>query len=191
MAATSPEALYRGLAIDRTHRAATVGIARAGTVPSQIFYELLNHVLEPEGVRQDHLVMSRVTDEAGRVTGTTFQGAKMGTDVEGRTVLLPDPMGATGSSICDAVTHYKTALEGTPAKIVAVHLIVTPEYIRRLQADHPDVVIYALRYDRGLSTPEAFAAKPGTSPDERGLDERQYIVPGAGGLGELLNNAWV
>ena len=33
---------------------------------------------------------------------------------------------------------------------------------------------------------------PGTHWDEeRGLDEHQYIVPGAGGVGEILNNAWV
>ena len=33
---------------------------------------------------------------------------------------------------------------------------------------------------------------PGTLPEgERGLDDHQYIVPGAGGLGEVLNNSWV
>ena len=26
---------------------------------------------------------------------------------------------------------------------------------------------------------------------ERGLDDRQYIVPGGGGFGELMNNAYV
>jgi uracil phosphoribosyltransferase len=25
---------------------------------------------------------------------------------------------------------------------------------------------------------------------ERGLNEQSYIVPGAGGMGEVLNNAW-
>jgi uracil phosphoribosyltransferase len=33
---------------------------------------------------------------------------------------------------------------------------------------------------------------PGTYPDEeRGLNDVQYIVPGAGGMGELLTNSWV
>jgi len=33
---------------------------------------------------------------------------------------------------------------------------------------------------------------PGTHPEgEFGLDERQYIVPGAGGLGEVINNVYV
>ena len=27
--------------------------------------------------------------------------------------------------------------------------------------------------------------------EEKGLNDRQYIVPGAGGVGEVLNNAWV
>lgn len=191
MVATSPEAVYRGVAIDRSQKVVTVGIARAGTVPSQILYETLNEVLDPSGVRQDHLVMSRVTDDAGRVTGTSFQGAKMGSDIDGRIVILPDPMGATGSSVSDAIAHYKTKLNGVPSKVIAIHLIVTPEYVKRLTEDHPDVVVYAIRYDRGLSPSDAFAKAPGASQNERGLDERQYIVPGAGGLGELLNNAWV
>ena len=45
--------------------------------------------------------------------------------------------------------------------------------------------------DRGLSTPEALAERPGTLwAEERGLNESGYIVPGAGGLGEVLNNSW-
>jgi hypothetical protein len=53
-------------------------------------------------------------------------------------------------------------------------------------------VIYALRLDRGLSSASVLSTVPGTHwDDERGLDEHQYIVPGAGGVGEILNNAWV
>jgi uracil phosphoribosyltransferase len=34
--------------------------------------------------------------------------------------------------------------------------------------------------------------EPGTHWDEeRGLNDIQYIVPGAGGVGEILNNAWL
>jgi uracil phosphoribosyltransferase len=101
-------------------------------------------------------------------------------------------MGATGSSMVSALSYYKTELEGTPAKCIAMHLIVTPEYIRRVHATHPDTVIYALRLDRGLSTPRALRAQPGTYWDEeRGLNDLHYIVPGAGGVGEILNNAYV
>lgn len=191
MITTSPQAVYRGVSIDPDQKAVTVAVARAGNVPSQVLYEQLNEVLNPSGVRQDHLVMSRTTDEAGQVTGTAFHTAKMGTDVQDRIVLFPDPMGATGSSMSDAVHHYKTKLQGIAHGYVAMHLVVTPEYLRRMAQDHPDVTIYALRFDRGLSSEQHMKQLPGSHDDERGLDEHQYIVPGAGGLGEVLNNAWV
>ncbi len=73
-----------------------------------------------------------------------------------------------------------------------MHLIVTPEYLRNVLRAHPDTIVYALRLDRGLSTEEVLATVPGTRwDDEKGLDDHQYIVPGAGGVGEILNNAWV
>ncbi|MBK8098993.1 MAG: uracil phosphoribosyltransferase, partial [Planctomycetes bacterium] len=46
--------------------------------------------------------------------------------------------------------------------------------------------------DRGLSSERALASIPGTFPnEERGLNDVHYIVPGAGGMGELLTNSWV
>ncbi len=192
MVIKQPEAVYRGLAIDDETQAVTVGIARAGTMPSQVVYDLLNEVMDPAAVRQDHLFMSRETDKDGKVIGATWHDAKIGRDVEGRILLVPDPMGATGSSINSALTHYKTRLEGKPAVCITMHLIVTPEYIRNVAQAHPETIIYALRLDRALSTSRALQAVPGTYWDEeRGLDEHQYIVPGAGGVGEILNNAWV
>jgi uracil phosphoribosyltransferase len=192
MVASSPNAVYRGAAIAPSTKAVTVGIARAGTMPSQVVYDLLNEVLDPSGVRQDHLFMSRSTDAEGRVTGATWHDAKIGRDVEGRIILFPDPMGATGSSIVSAMSHYKTQLDGVPGRCICMHLIVTPEYIKRVLDAHPDTTIYALRLDRGLSPHDVLLTVPGTRwEDERGLDEHQYIVPGAGGVGEILNNAWV
>jgi uracil phosphoribosyltransferase len=192
MAATSPSAVVRGLAVDDSTKVVTVGIARAGTVPSQIVYDLLNEILDPAGVRQDHLFMSRQVDEKGKVIGATWHDAKIGRDIGGRTVLFPDPMGATGGSLSSALTHYKTRLEGRPRRCITMHLIVTPEYVRNVLRDHPETIIYAWRLDRGLSSPEVLGTVPGTHWDnEKGLDEHQYIVPGAGGVGELLNNAWV
>ena len=79
---------------------------------------------------------------------------------------------------------------GAPTEIVCLHLIITPEFIARVTADHPDVHIYALRLDRGLSSDEALAAKPGSVDGECGINEVQYIVPGAGGLGEIINNSY-
>ncbi|MEI8258427.1 MAG: uracil phosphoribosyltransferase, partial [Deltaproteobacteria bacterium] len=117
MSPARPEAVYRGVAVDARTKVITVSIARAGTVPSQITYETLNELLEPDGVRQDHLFMSRKTDASGRVVGTDWHDAKIGTQVDGRVVLFPDPMGATGGSISSAMTHYKTRLDGTPAAL--------------------------------------------------------------------------
>ena len=52
--------------------------------------------------------------------------------------------------------------------------------------------VYALRLDRGLSDDDVLQTVPGTYWDrERGLTDHQYIVPGGGGLGEVLNNSFV
>ncbi len=186
------EGVYRGVVLVRSSKVVSVGIARAGTTPSQLTYDFLNTVLEPKGVRQDHLFMSRTTDAEGKVTGVDWHDAKIGRDVEGRYVLFPDPMGATGASMVGAIRHYEHDLDGKPKKCIAMNLIVTPEYIRRVTSEHPDAAIYALRLDRGLSTPEVLGSVPGERWDEeRGLDDKHYIVPGAGGVGEVLNNAWI
>ena len=192
MVGSHPEAVIRLAAVAHRTPVVTVGIARAGTVPSQIVYELLNEILDPSLVRQDHLFMSRELNDLGEVVGARWHDAKIGREVSGKIVLLPDPMGATGSSMSSAIEHYKTRLDGQPARVIAMNLIVTPEYLRRLLRDHPDATVYAVRLDRGLSSPEVLATVPGEKWDqERGLNEHQYIVPGAGGVGEILNNSWV
>jgi len=184
----TPQGVYEGEVIDRAASAVSVNIARAGTLPSQVCFDALNEILTPEGVRQDHFVVARVVDEDERVTGAS----KIGGSIAGMYVLFPDPMGATGSSMAAAVRTYKESVEGDPARLVAIHLIVTPEYLKRMTTAHPDVVIYALRLDRGLSEEAVLRTVPGTFWDrERGLNEKGYIVPGAGGLGEVMNNSWV
>ena len=73
-----------------------------------------------------------------------------------------------------------------------MHLMVTPEAVQRIVNGHPEVRLYAGRLDRGLSPDAVLQTPPGTHPDqERGLNDVQYIVPGAGGMGELLTNSWV
>ncbi len=191
MAATHPEAHYQGLVLDRSQRVVTIGIARAGTLPSQVLYEMLTEVLDQNMIRQDHLIMSRVEDTLGHVTGSVVQGAKAGTDIEGCTLLFPDPMAATGSSMLEALRFYQNQVKGRPKKMIALHLIVTPEYLRAITEHAPDLHVYALRYDRGLSSAAALSSTPGTHAEERGLNDHDYIVPGLGGLGELLNNTWV
>jgi uracil phosphoribosyltransferase len=189
---STPMGLYQGEVIDRSVRAVTVNIARAGTLPSQVTYDLLNMTLEPVLVRQDHIIMSRMIDAAHMVVGSNVGGAKIGGDVDDAFVLFPDPMGATGGSLATAISLYKGKVAGRARRFITLNLIVTPEYLRRITTEHPEVVIYTLRLDRGLSPPEVFGTEPGQLWElERGLDERQYIVPGGGGFGEIMNNAFV
>lgn len=189
---SNPQAIYQGEVIDNHVRAVAVNIARAGTLPSQVTYDLLNTILSPSLVRQDHIVMSRMIDAAEKVVGSNIGGAKIGGDVDDALLLFPDPMGATGGTLSTAMRMYREKVPGKPRKVICVNLIVTPEYVRRITTDHPQALIYAIRLDRGLSPPEVFHTQPGKLWDrERGLDDRQYIIPGGGGFGELMNNAYV
>lgn len=184
--------VYRGERIDPDQQVVVVDIARAGIQPSHHLYRGLHHVLNPDGLRQDHLVASRTTNAEGAVTGVAISAAKIGGEVAGATVLIPDPMAATGSSGAAVVQRYKDLPGGPPKAIALVHLIVTPEYLRHMRSAHPEVHIFAIRLDRGLSPADVLDTMPGTRWDEeRGLNDIHYIVPGAGGLGELLNNSWV
>jgi uracil phosphoribosyltransferase len=70
-------------------------------------------------------------------------------------------------------------------------MICTPEYLRAVLDFDEGLRIHAGRVDRGLSKEEVLACMPGERWDEEcGLDETNYIVPGAGGMGEELNNSW-
>ncbi|MGI5863830.1 MAG: uracil phosphoribosyltransferase [Myxococcales bacterium] len=192
MIACNPRGIFHGQVVDPQVRVVTVNIARAGTLPSQVTYDLLNLILDARLVRQDHIVMSRMIDDAHHVVGSAIGGAKIGGDVDDAFVLFPDPMGATGGSLSTAIRAYKEKVAGTARRYICLHLIVTPEYLRRMRDEHPDAVIYAVRLDRGLSPPEVFDTVPGEQWDkERGLDDKQYIIPGGGGFGEVMNNAFV
>jgi uracil phosphoribosyltransferase len=188
----TPAGVYHGEVLDRSARAVTVNIARAGAIPSQTVYDLLNIALDPRRVRQDHIIMSRMLGANEEVVGAGIGGMKIGGDVEDAFLLFPDPMGATGSSLSEAISTYKTKVKGTPRRIINMHLVVTPEYLSTMQREHPDVIVYAVRLDRGLSPPEVMETVPGTRwAEERGLTDHQYIVPGGGGFGEIMNNAYV
>ncbi len=85
--------------------------------------------------------------------------------VDGRHVLVLDPMlatGGSGSAACDAVKEA-----GSPATIRFVCVVAAPEGVGRLQRDHPDVPIFTAALDRGLN-------------------EHGYILPGLGDFGDRL-----
>ncbi len=192
MSASEPRAFYRGPRLcQRTHLVISA-VIRAGILPSQTCYEVAAEVLPPANVRLDVLNMSREVDDNGRVTGVRVEGSKIGGSVEGAVVLIPDPMGATGGTVARAVEVYEQLPGGPPLAVIAMHLMATPEAVQHLKRTHPGVKLYACRLDRGLSPDEVLETEPGTHPErERGLNDVHYIVPGAGGMGELLTNSWV
>ncbi|MBK9323973.1 MAG: uracil phosphoribosyltransferase [Bdellovibrionaceae bacterium] len=182
----------QGTRISTSQKAVCVNLARAGTYPSHICYNFLHFALAAQNIRQDHIFAARVVDNMQQVTGSQFGGLKIGGGVQDAHVLFPDPMGATGNTIVSSIEYYKNMIEGTAKKFIALHLIVTPEYLRKVLTAHPEVIIYALRLDRGLSTEAALKTPPGTHWDqEKGLNDKDYIVPGGGGFGEIMNNSFV
>lgn len=187
-----PEGTYNGDIIDKNLKVVCVDLARAGMIPSQLFYEELNYIINPANVRQDHFYAARMVNEKNEVIGVDISGSKIGGDIDKAYVLLPDPMGATGGTICEAISYYKENVKGKALKFITAHLIITPEYIHKMRTAHPDVEIYTIRLDRGLSSTKALQSIPGTyTEEEKGLNDNQYIVPGAGGVGELLNNSFI
>lgn len=173
-------------------RVISVNLARAGIFPTHHVHHILNFYFNQDHLRQDHFYVNRKVGENGQVLGINCSGSKIGGDKDNSYVLIPDPMGATGSSIAFVLDHYKNNVKGKELYFITLHLIVTPEYIRKMKSEYPELHIFALRVDRGASTPDILKTIPGTHLDrEFGLDENDYILPGAGGIGEILNNAFV
>lgn len=192
MIQSHPEAVLTSSRIKKNQKTVVVNLARAGTYPSHICYEHLHWALEPSVIRQDHIFASRKVNAKEEVTGTDLSAAKIGGDVAGSVVLFPDPMGATGSTLNSAIDYYKNLAGESPFKLIALHLIVTPEYLKNVLSRHPDLIIYCYRVDRGLSPKEVLDLPPGQKWDlEKGLNQMDYIVPGGGGFGEIMNNSFV
>jgi len=85
-------------------------------------------------------------------------------ELRDRFVLLLDPMLATGGSAVEACNSVK---RGAPAAVRFVCVVAAPAGIGRMEAEHPDVPIYAAALDREL-------------------DDRGYILPGLGDFGDRL-----
>jgi uracil phosphoribosyltransferase len=192
MGDSHPDCPLRQTEVDPSQKAVVVDLARAGILPAQICYESLHWVLPAERIRQDHIFASRLTDESHMVVGTNISSHKIGGGIESSHVFFPDPMGATGSTIIAAIDFYKNHIQGCAKKYLALHLIVTPEYLKKVLNAHPDLVVFAFRLDRGLSTAKILQSELGQYWDEeKGLNKNDYIVPGAGGFGEIMNNSFV
>lgn len=191
MKSSTPRGVYRGPILKRNTKIVVASIARAGMIPADVCFEMLNRVVDPANVRLDHVTMARLTDKRGRVRGVSLSASKIGGSVQDAILVIPDPMGATGSTAVRLLQYYQESY-GTPKKAIVLPMIATPEFFKNLLAEFPETVIYAARLDRGFSSTRALRTAPGKYWDEeRGLNEHQYIVPGAGGMGEVLTNSWV
>ena len=84
--------------------------------------------------------------------------------LEGRTVIVVDPMLATGNSASAALDRVK---RDGPAAIRFLCLLAAPEGIAALQDAHPDVAIWTAAVDECLN-------------------EVGYIVPGLGDAGDRI-----
>lgn len=181
---------WRGEAVDPAAEVVVLDVIRGGIIPSQTCFELLSLVHPIETLRLDHLNMQRVAGEDGRVDRVELTGSKVGGSMEGSTLVIPDPMGATGGTILRALEHLKAA-HGTPARLILIPLICTPEFLRAVLTLDVELSVYTARVDRGMSDRDVLASPLGARwAEERGLDDEDYIVPGAGGVGEVLNHSW-
>lgn len=89
---------------------------------------------------------------------------KLPTPIEERTIVVTDPMLATGGSACDAIRMIK---QHGGKKIKFMCIIAAPEGLERLQKAHPDSQIYVGHLDRQLN-------------------EHAYILPGLGDAGDRI-----
>lgn len=85
-------------------------------------------------------------------------------NLENKTVLVTDPMLATGGSAVHAISIVK---KGNPKKVLLLSIVSAPEGVSRVREAHPDVKIVTASIDRALNS-------------------RKYILPGLGDFGDRL-----
>ena len=81
-----------------------------------------------------------------------------------RLVIVTDPMLATGGSACDAIDRLKK--DGFQ-HIRLMCLVASPQGVKAVRDNHPDVDIYLASLDEGLN-------------------EKNYILPGLGDAGDRI-----
>jgi uracil phosphoribosyltransferase len=153
---TTPCGVYHGLKAVPAHQVVAVSIVRAGDT----LLEAVRRV-EP-GVAVGKILIQR--DEADQEKLPRLFFCKVPHDIKGRTVLLVDPMLATGQSASVAIEQL--LLRGVPAeRIVFLNVVSCPEGLAVLGSRYP-------------------AVKVVTAAVDEGLNQQLYIVPGLGDFGD-------
>lgn len=159
--------IFKGVIFKKNQKVVVADVIRAGIQPSHQFYIKLTGILNPKYVRQDHIMSQRIETKTG-VSGTTLMGSKIGGSINNAIVFIPDPMGATGGSIDEIINHYQNKY-GKPKRFVVINLVITPKYLKKLEKIKAPISLYAGRLDKGLTKDD-------------------FIYPGLGGVGEIVNN---
>ena len=89
---------------------------------------------------------------------------KMPSDIAERTMLVVDPMLATGGSASAAITMLK---DKGAKNLILMCLVAAPEGVKVINEDHPDVPVYVASVDDHLN-------------------DHGYIVPGLGDAGDRI-----
>lgn len=85
-------------------------------------------------------------------------------EIDGRVVIISDPMLATGASLVKTINYLKD--EGNPKQLIVVSAIACAEGIEYLRREQPDVSVWCAAIDEELTA-------------------KGYIVPGLGDAGDL------
>jgi len=87
-------------------------------------------------------------------------------ECKGKTVIIVDPMVATGGSLCDAIAVIKAK---SPKKIISLNIIGSPEGVAVVEQKHPDIEMHIAQVDEKLN-------------------EQMFIMPGLGDAGDRAYN---
>ncbi len=87
-------------------------------------------------------------------------------DCKAKTIILVDPMVATGGSLMDAIELIKSR---EPLKIITLNIIGSPEGLERVTKAYPEVDIYIAQIDERLNSDK-------------------FIIPGLGDAGDRSYN---
>merc|ERR1719159_1558269 len=152
---------YGGLAYGTDYSdLCTVSIVRSGDTLLEAVREIA------KGTAVGHVLVQR--DENDPEKKPVYFYHKLPPDVAHRTVLLVDPMLATGGSALAAIKCLIDA--GVPeSKIVFLNVVSCPEGVKKLHSMHPAITIVTAAMDPKL-------------------DDNKFIVPGLGDFGDRYYN---